>query len=87
MAQQALRDVEYCVDAYATCAGSAALVLMTEWNQFRALDLERVRSLLQEPIMIDLRNVYEPETMRRLGFHYAAVGRRGAYTHHTQVGD
>jgi len=79
--------VEYCVDAYATCAGSDALVLMTEWNQFRALDLERVRSLLQKPIMIDLRNVYEPETMRRLGFHYAAVGRRGAHTHRTQAGD
>jgi UDPglucose 6-dehydrogenase len=60
--------------------GSDALVLVTEWNQFRALDLERVRSLLQKPVMIDLRNVYEPETMRRLGFHYTAVGRRGAYT-------
>jgi UDPglucose 6-dehydrogenase len=79
-AQQALRDVEYCVDAYATCGGSDALVLTTEWNQFRALDLERVRALLQQPIMIDLRNVYEPETMRRLGFRYAAVGRRGTYT-------
>jgi len=87
MAQQALHDVEYCVDAYATCAGSDALVLMTEWNQFRALDLERVRSLLQEPIMIDLRNVYEPETMRRLGFHYAAVGRRGAYPHRAYARD
>jgi UDPglucose 6-dehydrogenase len=79
-AQQALRDVAYCADAYATCAGSDAMVLATEWNQFRALDLERVRSLLQEPIIIDLRNVYEPETMRRLGFRYAAVGRRGAYS-------
>jgi UDPglucose 6-dehydrogenase len=87
MAQQALHDVEYCVDAYATCAGSDALVLMTEWNQFRALDLERVRSLLQEPIMIDLRNVYEPETMRRLGFRYAAVGRRGGYTNRAQAWD
>jgi len=87
MAQQALGDVEYCVDAYATCAGSDALVLMTEWNQFRALDLERVRSLLQAPIMIDLRNVYEPETMRRLGFRYAAVGRRGAYTPRAQTGN
>jgi UDPglucose 6-dehydrogenase len=85
-AQQALRDVEYCVDAYATCAGSDALVLSTEWNQFRALDLERVRALLQQPIMIDLRNVYEPETMRRLGFRYAAVGRRGAYTNRAYDG-
>lgn len=79
MAQRELRDVDYCPDAYATCAGSDAVVLITEWNQFRALDLDRVRSLLRTPVMIDLRNVYEPETMKRLGFRYAAVGRRGAY--------
>lgn len=77
--QKVLHDVEYCTDAYATCTGSDAVVLVTEWNQFRALDLERLRSLLQTPTMIDLRNVYEPETMQRLGFRYAAVGRRGAY--------
>jgi UDPglucose 6-dehydrogenase len=77
-AQQVLHDVEYCPDAYATCAGSDALVLVTEWNQFRALDMERVHSLLQAPVVIDLRNVYEPETMKRLGFRYAAVGRREA---------
>ena len=85
-AQQVLRDAEYCVDSYATCAGSDALVLVTEWNQFRALDLERIRSLLQTPIIIDLRNVYEPETMRRLGFHYTAVGRRGTYTNRAYDG-
>jgi UDPglucose 6-dehydrogenase len=78
-AQQVLHDVEYCSDAYATCAGSDALVLVTEWNQFRGLDLERVRSLLQTPVVVDLRNVYEPDTMKRLGFRYAAVGRRCAY--------
>jgi UDPglucose 6-dehydrogenase len=78
LAQQVLHNVEYCQDAYATCAGSDALVLATEWNQFRALDMERVRSLLHKPVLIDLRNVYEPDTIRRLGFTYAAVGRRGA---------
>jgi UDPglucose 6-dehydrogenase len=78
VAQQVLRDVEYCPDAYAACAGSDALVLVTEWNQFRGLDLKRVHSLLQIPVVVDLRNVYEPETMQRLGFRYAAVGRRGA---------
>jgi UDPglucose 6-dehydrogenase len=76
MAQQYLQDVEYCQDAYATCAGSDAMVLATEWNQFRALDLERIRSLLHQPVVVDLRNVYEPATMKRLGFRYAAVGRR-----------
>jgi UDPglucose 6-dehydrogenase len=75
-AQQVLRDVEYCKDSYSTCSGSDALVLATEWNQFRALDLKRVHALLNQPIMIDLRNVYEPETMERLGFRYTAVGRR-----------
>ena len=75
-AQQVLRDVEYCEDVYATCVGSDALVLVTEWNQFRALDLERIRSLLHVPVMIDLRNAYEPLTMHRLGFRYAAVGRK-----------
>jgi UDPglucose 6-dehydrogenase len=76
--QQVLQDVEYCQDAYATCAGSDALVLATEWNQFRALDMQRVHALLQTPVVVDLRNVYEPETMKRLGFRYAAVGRRSA---------
>jgi UDPglucose 6-dehydrogenase len=77
-AKEVLPEVEYCQDSYSTCDGSDALVLATEWNEFRALDLERVRNLLHQPIMIDLRNVYEPEKMQGLGFRYAAVGRRGA---------
>ncbi len=74
--QQVLRDVEYCKDSYSTCSGSDALVLATEWNQFRALDLKRVYALLNQPVVIDLRNIYEPATMQRLGFRYTAVGRR-----------
>jgi len=77
-AKEVLPEIEYCQDSYSTCDGSDALVLATEWNEFRALDLERVRNLLHQPIMIDLRNVYEPERMQGLGFRYAAVGRRGA---------
>ncbi|MCZ6873702.1 MAG: UDP-glucose/GDP-mannose dehydrogenase family protein [bacterium] len=77
-AQQVLGDVEYCEDAYAACAGGDGLVLATEWNQFRGLDLKRIRSLLRSPVVIDLRNVYEPNNMARLGFKYAAVGRRDA---------
>ena len=76
-AKEVLPEVEYCQDSYSTCDGSDALVLATEWNEFRALDLERVRNLLHQPIMIDLRNVYEPGKMQGLGFRYAAVGRRG----------
>ena len=80
-AQQVLREVEYCKDSYAVCSGSDALVLATEWNQFRALDLQRVHALLNQPVMVDLRNVYEPETMQRLGFRYVAVGRKPRSRH------
>ena len=48
---------------------------MTEWNQFRMLDLERIKSLLTSPIVVDLRNVYEPDRMREAGFRYVCVGR------------
>lgn len=77
-AQQILQDVTFCQDSYSTCDGSDALVLVTEWNQFRALDLERIRALLRRPVIIDLRNIYEPNIVQRLGFRYAAVGRRMA---------
>jgi len=51
------------------------LVLMTEWNQFRNLDLDRIKSALKAPIFVDLRNVYEPARMASLGFQYTSVGR------------
>ena len=62
-------------DEYAAVEGSSVLVLATEWNQFRSLDLERVRTLLKQPVVVDLRNVYEPSEMRQLGFRYSGVGR------------
>ncbi len=68
-------DMTLCKDAYQVCEGADALVIVTEWNEFRMLDLERVRSLLAEPILIDLRNIYDPEATRAAGFHYASVGR------------
>jgi UDPglucose 6-dehydrogenase len=74
-ARKALPDVEMCTDAYDTAAGCDAMVLATEWNQFRKLDLPRVKTLMKAPVFIDLRNVYEPEEMERLGFRYSAVGR------------
>lgn len=64
-----------CIDAYDAADGADALVLTTEWNQFRNLDLERIRTALRHPIFIDLRNVYEPDRMATLGFHYISVGR------------
>ena len=64
-----------CEDAYQAAEGADALVLATEWNQFRHLDLQKIQSLLRYPTVVDLRNVYEPLTMQNLGFHYISVGR------------
>jgi UDPglucose 6-dehydrogenase len=74
-AKKILKDVIYCTGPYEVAEGSDALVLLTEWNQFRLLDLTRIKGLLKEPVFIDLRNVYEPLHMRALGFRYCGVGR------------
>ncbi len=76
-AARELADVTFCKDAYEPCENADALVLVTEWNQFRMLDLERVKRLLRDPLVVDLRNVYEPATMWRAGFRYESVGRAG----------
>ncbi len=68
--------IHYVQNAYEACDGADAVVLMTEWNQYRALDLERIKKLLKEPVFIDLRNVYDPETMKELGYRYTGVGRK-----------
>jgi len=70
-----LPRIEYGKDAYDVAKGVDALVLATEWNQFRRLDLQRIKGLLKTPVFIDLRNVYDPDQMRRLGFDYCGVGR------------
>jgi UDPglucose 6-dehydrogenase len=74
-ARAILSEVEYGKDAYDVAKGADALVLVTEWNQFRRLDLQRIKGLLKSPIFIDLRNVYDPKQMERLGFNYSGVGR------------
>jgi UDPglucose 6-dehydrogenase len=74
-ASKLLPDLETCDDAYEACRGADALVLVTEWNQFRMLDLKRVMSLLNQPVIVDLRNIYEPGPMREAGFRYYCVGR------------
>ena len=67
--------VTFCKDPYDAAKGADALVIVTEWNQFRNLDLERIRGLLRKPFFFDLRNIYEPEKVKRLGFNYFCVGR------------
>ncbi len=69
--------VVFCQDAYDTAKGCDGLVLATEWNQFRSLDLERIKEALKQPVFIDLRNVYEPARMAELKFRYVGVGRKG----------
>jgi len=74
-ASQVLPNIEYASDEYAAAQGADVLVLVTEWNQFRALDMERIRDAMKTPRIADLRNVYEPGAMRELGFEYVGVGR------------
>ena len=74
-ARKCLPDIEYALDEYDTIEGADILVFLTEWNQFRALDMNRVKQLLKFPKIADLRNIYDPETMREMGFEYVGVGR------------
>jgi len=71
-----LPNLIYCQDEYETAQGSDALVITTEWNQFRNLDLLKIKKLLKSPILLDLRNLYEPATLKSLGFVYEGVGRK-----------
>ena len=74
-AKNIFTGIDYCADAYTTAEGADLLVLATEWNEFRALNFDRIRKALREPVIVDLRNVYEPQRMAALGFHYSSVGR------------
>ena len=74
-AAQSLDGVAFADSAYACIEGADALAILTEWDAFRGLDLDRVRSLLATPVVVDLRNVYAPEEMRRRGFTYVGIGR------------
>ena len=80
-AKKLMPDLDYCSNAYETMEGADAPVLITEWNEFRALDLDRVKRLLRQPVVIDLRNIYKPEEMIAAGFTYHSIGRpkRRAY--------
>ena len=68
-------EVEYCSDSYDAVEGADAMVIVTEWNEFRSLDMERIRSSLKKAVVVDLRNVYKPHKMREQGFDYHSIGR------------
>ncbi len=74
-AGECLPGLVLCKDVYEACEGGDVLVIATEWNQFRMLDLARAKSLLNEPIMVDLRNIYHEDVLRAEGFNYVSVGR------------
>jgi len=61
--------------AITPCSGADGVVILTEWNEFRALDLPRVKALLKQPLMVDLRNIYRPDEMAKAGFSYISIGR------------
>ena len=75
VAASLLPEVTMCPDAYSAATGCDALIVMTEWNEFKALDLERIRDLMRSPKVFDGRNIYDPEKVRALGFQYIGVGR------------
>jgi UDPglucose 6-dehydrogenase len=70
-----LLDIELCKNAYEALDGADGVVILTEWNEFRALDVARMKSLLKRPLMVDLRNIYRPAQMAAAGFTYVSVGR------------
>jgi UDPglucose 6-dehydrogenase len=77
-ARQLLRGVDFKDNPYDVAEGADVLVIITEWDQFRALDLDRIKLLMKKPVLVDLRNIYKPDDMRARGFAYTSVGRPGS---------
>ncbi|MCJ7501214.1 UDP binding domain-containing protein, partial [bacterium] len=67
--------ITFCENSYDTVTGADVMVIVTEWNQFRLLNLTKCKELLKSPNLVDLRNVYEPEAVRALGYNYTSIGR------------
>jgi UDPglucose 6-dehydrogenase len=76
-AKPLLPDVHYCQSAYSAAEGADAVVIATEWEQFRALDLARLKAVMVQPVIVDLRNIYRADEMRRAAFYYVPIGRAG----------
>src|SRR5690606_5840702 len=70
-----LPGVKWCQDPYAAAEGADSLVIITEWHEFGALDFARIKMLLNNPVVIDLRNIYHPPEMEKAGFNYHSIGR------------
>ena len=74
-ARKLMPEISYCADPYEAMTGADAVVFLTEWNSYRALDLRRMKSVLKQPVVVDLRNIYRPAEMRAAGFRYSSIGR------------
>jgi UDPglucose 6-dehydrogenase len=75
VARKLISNIEFCANAYEVAQGADALVVLTEWNEFKQLDMSRIRTAMKQPILIDGRNIYQPEDLKQLGFTYRGVGR------------
>ncbi|MEO6458543.1 MAG: UDP-glucose/GDP-mannose dehydrogenase family protein, partial [Chloroflexia bacterium] len=75
VAREHLKGVDFCSNAYETAKDADALLLITDWNEFKQLDMEEIHKLMKQPVLVDGRNVYDPRAMRELGFTYSGVGR------------
>ncbi len=80
-ARQVVTDIDYAADAYDCVKGADAVAIVTEWNEFRALDLARMRDLMNSPVLVDLRNIYRVDEVARHGFDYVGIGREGSLKH------
>jgi UDPglucose 6-dehydrogenase len=76
-----LPKVKLCRDPYEVARGADCLAILTEWNEFKELDFKRIKKLLRQPLIVDGRNIYDPEAMRKLGFRYVGIGRGRHETH------
>jgi UDPglucose 6-dehydrogenase len=74
-AREVMPDIEYCPDPYIVAKGADGIILVTEWEEFKGLDLIRIRDLMRQPVFLDGRNVFDPQRMREIGFIYAGIGR------------
>ena len=74
-ARKILKDVKFCKDVYEVAKGSDCLAIFTEWNEFKEIDFKRIKRLLKQPVIIDGRNIYDPQKMQKLGFKYISIGR------------
>ena len=70
-----MNSIQYCKDPYAVANGADALLIVTEWDEFRQLDLDRIKGEMRRPVIVDGRNIFDPQTMRERGFVYRGVGR------------